>query len=1314
MCADGVALVYRQSGQAGHVGRLCLRALEPLTTVRCFPPHLATRIPEAFGLALYIADEAGCPSPVRFRPSALWIVSSRCPPPQVVRKAHEFGATAAAQKSVGERLRAAGMADCEWLPLACGARPPRDRPAGKEWDVVFAGRLGEGARRRVFEELRHHLPECIAEGALHDQAPDLYYQARIVVCYGREGELVASVFEALASGALVLANRQQESGQAELFRDRYHLVEYSTPYEAAELARHYLCHPDERETIAAQGRAAVLANHTYRQRAEHLLALARRRVPACDDARALDRDRRYYEWPRPELLGLIPADARRLLDVGCGAGVLGEAVKRRQTCEVVGIELHPEAAAEAARRLDQVVAEDAETTDLGVLGTFDAIVCGDVLEHLRDPGTLLSRLRTVLSPTGVVVASLPNARHLDVLQQLAEGNWTYEAAGLLDRDHLRFFTRRSVEQLFAESGFGVAAVRGVPAAGHQGWVGAGRPTAIRAGRLAIRDLSAEEAEEFFIEQWLVVARPSPPHDWGLTSIVVLAHNQVEYTRLCLQSIRKHTHLPHELIVVDNGSSDGTQQLLRSTEGVRVITNPTNVGFSKGVNQGLRAAEGTNLLLLNNDTVVTPGWLPRLLRCLYSEPSVGAVGPLTNAASGPQQIPVPYPTLAGLDGFAWDLGRGGGEYQEVARVVGFCLLMRREVFEKIGPFDEQFGLGTFEDDDYCLRIRKAGYRLLINRGCFIHHFAGRTIASVGVDPQRLLTENYARFRDKWQGELPAEYASLSPCDSARAPRCPPAETPLQGPAALAEPPPCTAAPPSPRVSLCMIVRDEEPRIAACLESVRPWVDEMIVVDTGSTDGTADIARALGARVIDHAWQESFSEARNVSLGEATGDWIFWMDADDVLPPESGPLIRECAARAGDSITGFVAQVRCPAAPGEAGETVVDHVRLFRNLPEARFELRIHEQILPSIRRIGGEIARSPVTVVHANYDHSPEGQKRKRARDEKLLALDLAENPDHPFVHFNVGMTASHEGDHGRAIEHLRESIRLSSPQESHVRKAYALLAASHRARGEAELALAACREGRRIYPQDAELLFNEGLAWQRTGDLPRAADCLQRLLDLPQESDYLGSVDPGIFSYKARHNLAAIQEQMGNFSQAEACWRRAIAEKPELLSSWIALTELLVRQGRKHDVESLAHGARRCGQMAAYHLVQGRAALEGHGAVAAERHLRAAVAHAPTEAHAFRLLSHAMLQRGEREEVLAILQRLTELAPGDAEARHNMAGVLLEAGREAEAMAQYQRALQLEPDYAPSREMLRKMAGPAHESPASAGAEASAAEEGAD
>src|SRR5579862_5046233 len=99
-----------------------------------------------------------------------------------------------------------------------------------------------------------------------------------------------------------------------------------------------------------------------------------------------------------------------------------------------------------------------------------------------------------------------------------------------------------------------------------------------------------------------------------------------------------------------------------------------------------------------------------------------------------------------------------------------------------------------------------------------------------------------------------------------------------------------------------------------------------------------------------------------------------------------------------------QVHIPPGAGEYGTTRVDHVKLFRNLPELRFEGRIHEQILESINRIGGRIQRSPLYVVHSGYDRSPEGQRRKRERDTRLLTLDLADRPNHAFPHFNMGMS----------------------------------------------------------------------------------------------------------------------------------------------------------------------------------------------------------------------------------------------------------------------------------------------------------------------
>ena len=157
----------------------------------------------------------------------------------------------------------------------------------------------------------------------------------------------------------------------------------------------------------------------------------------------------YFGYVRPEVVALVPETARRVLDIGCGAGRLGEAIKRRQQANVSGIEFDARAAAAARQRLDQVWAGDVEQLDLQIPpGSFDAIVCADVLEHLREPAQLLKRAREWLSPDGHLIASIPNVRHHSVIRSLLQGNWTYESAGLLDRTHLRFFTRREIEKLF--------------------------------------------------------------------------------------------------------------------------------------------------------------------------------------------------------------------------------------------------------------------------------------------------------------------------------------------------------------------------------------------------------------------------------------------------------------------------------------------------------------------------------------------------------------------------------------------------------------------------------------------------------------------------------------------------------------------------------------------------------------------------------------------------------------------------------------------------------------------------------------------------
>jgi O-antigen biosynthesis protein len=134
--------------------------------------------------------------------------------------------------------------------------------------------------------------------------------------------------------------------------------------------------------------------------------------------------------------------------------------------------------------------------------------------------------------------------------------------------------------------------------------------------------------------------------------------------------------------------------------VRLIENDANRGFPAAANQGMAVAGGKQILLLNNDVVVTTGWLFRLLRALHSDPTIGLVGPCSNCVSGPQQVETSYNSLADMDGFGWDWG-GAHESQrvDVDRLVGFCLLIRREVVKAIGLLDGQFGMGCFEDDDY---------------------------------------------------------------------------------------------------------------------------------------------------------------------------------------------------------------------------------------------------------------------------------------------------------------------------------------------------------------------------------------------------------------------------------------------------------------------------------------------------------------------------------------------------------------------------------------------------------------------------------------
>lgn len=180
----------------------------------------------------------------------------------------------------------------------------------------------------------------------------------------------------------------------------------------------------------------------------------------------LDYSELYYKCRRPELAQHICPGSNRVLDVGCAEGFLGESLKQMgRAQEVVGIELFPEAARVAESRLSRVICGDIETIDRNTLelevGSFDYIICGDVLEHLRNPWAVLSWLASLLKRGGRLIVSIPNVRHWSVtFSLLFRGEWTYHTHGILDRTHLRFFTRKSAIRLFMECGLQVETCEG--------------------------------------------------------------------------------------------------------------------------------------------------------------------------------------------------------------------------------------------------------------------------------------------------------------------------------------------------------------------------------------------------------------------------------------------------------------------------------------------------------------------------------------------------------------------------------------------------------------------------------------------------------------------------------------------------------------------------------------------------------------------------------------------------------------------------------------------------------------------------------------
>ncbi len=637
--------------------------------------------------------------------------------------------------------------------------------------------------------------------------------------------------------------------------------------------------------------------------------------------------------------------------------------------------------------------------------------------------------------------------------------------------------------------------------------------------------------------WRVDAVPAALFDHGLTSIVFCLPADWPVVFHCIGCIGDCTDEAMEFIVVSEQPDTCVPPEI-GRERLKIV--PTDSAwFHVALGKAVRVATGRQVLLLDPCVIATTGWLRRMLESLHRDPRIAAVGPCSNGLPGLQQMTAGYQHLADLDGFAWEHGAAcRGRVMDTAAISTACLLIRREVLPLLSDTDtgsadpHRCAAGFFD------RLLAAGYRMSIACDTYVHWSGdadARPIPAAKPFAQRRLIAQQSVNHLEFDGDILTAKSGADP---------------------------------DIHLSLCMIVRDSARTLPACLEGVRKWVDEMIVVDTGSADQTPEIAKRFGAIVHHFAWNNDFSAARNASLSHARGQWIFWMDADDTIDAENGRLLRQAIVQPMDAnILGQVVQVHCPGA-SSGDVTVVDHVKLFRNLPCLRFDGRIHEQILPAIRRAGGEVGWTGAHVVHSGSQHTPAARRRKFERDVLLLKLELRDRPEHTFVLFNLGMTYADAGEHSAAVEYLLRSLRASDPGESHVRKVYAILVSSLTQLGKDRHALDVCRQGLEFFPTDTELNFRAGLTAHRLGHLQESITHYQRAM-LKDADRRFGSVDSGIGSFKALFNLAAVQLDARRPDEAEFTYRRVVEQAPLWSPGWHGLVELFLDQRRFGDAQAV-------------------------------------------------------------------------------------------------------------------------------------------------
>jgi tetratricopeptide (TPR) repeat protein len=356
--------------------------------------------------------------------------------------------------------------------------------------------------------------------------------------------------------------------------------------------------------------------------------------------------------------------------------------------------------------------------------------------------------------------------------------------------------------------------------------------------------------------------------------------------------------------------------------------------------------------------------------------------------------------------------------------------------------------------------------------------------------------------------------------------------------------------SKKLSLCMIVKNEEKFLPQCLESVKGLVDEMIVVDTGSSDKTIELAEKQGAKVFHYSWNSNFAEARNFSLDQASGDWVLVLDADEVLAPDDKEVVRKLIQR--DDMSGFMVRIQNLMDENKHPDYLEHfYVRIFPCHPDIRYVGAIHEQVMHRIKRPDGGFVFLPidrtltmVTIFHYGYEGRVFQEKNKSVRNKTILREILSKDRQNGFHHFNMGIMHLMDQEWEDGVREFVEAKKWVNPNISYYPMISICGANALIALGRIDEAIVWGKEAVELLPDMSDGHHTLGTAYEAAELYEEALEEYHKALECGEKQATYVIHDTATESWKPYNQIGVVCMKLKRHDEAVEAFEKAVDGKP--------------------------------------------------------------------------------------------------------------------------------------------------------------------------